>query len=251
MDSNDFFSANNHLSENGIAVYVDAMKLDRIKELPTTIVHHVETCEECKMQIMEVAELFAGEQYDKTMKHPFFDAKETVSSPYSIIYRIAALFIIAVFAGTIYYFLSNRSPDTIQNKPSLTREEQIHTPAPIDSLPAEQKQSSKKPPENMIAANFEPSENFEDLVQMQFRSTTIEVISPEIGEIVENPITFRWKHYDKPITIKILSNKELTLVSTTVTADSFTTTKKFAPGLYYWKLETENELLFVGKFLVK
>lgn len=251
MKTKKYFSDSDHLSENGIALYVDAIKLERVADLPADILHHAEECDACKMKIMNIVEIMADQPIDTTVPHPFFGTKETVSTSFGILYRIAAVFIIAAFAGTIYYFLSNRSPDTIHNNQSLTREEQSNTPVPVDPLPVEQKQSSKKPPENLIAANFEPSENFEDLVQMQFRSTTIEVISPEIGEIVENPITFRWKHYDKPITIKILSNKELTLVSTTVTADSFTTTKKFAPGLYYWKLETENELLFVGKFLVK
>ncbi len=248
MKTNIFLSRN-HLNENGIALYVDAIKLEQIDKLPAAIVHHVEQCEECKMQIMEVAELMAGQEYDKTVKHPFFNPKEY--PVYSGIYRIAAVLVIAAFIGTIYYFLANKMPETIQNKQSLVIEQQPRNPVLTDSLPVEQKRSPAKPTDNLIAANVESSPNLDDLVQTQFRSTTIEIISPEIGAIVQNPVTFRWKQYEKRITIKILSNKELTLVSSTLSGDSFTTTKKFAPGLYYWKLETTDELLFVGKFLVK
>jgi hypothetical protein len=250
MNTKSFFSANNHLSENGIALYVDAIKLERIDSLPAAIVHHVEGCEECKMQIMEVTELLANEQYDKTMDHPFFGPKKYPFSTFSGIYRIAAVFVIAAFIGTIYYFFANRMVESTQNKQSVTIEKPIYNPVPGDSLPVNQKQFIPKPTNELLAANFEPSPNLEDLVQTQFRSTTIEVISPANGETVQSPITFRWKLYDKRLTIKILSNKELTLVSSTLSRDSFTASKKFGPGLYYWKLETDDELLFAGKFLV-
>ena len=251
MNTKSFFSDNNHLSENGIALYVDAIKLEQLNRLPAAIIFHVEECEECKMQIMGVADSMANQPYDTTVPHPFFGPKEIPSSTFSGIYRIAAIFVIAAFIGTIYYSLSNRMSDTIQNKQSLATEQQKQHPVPNDSLTVKRKQSAAKPTDDLIAANLEPSANLDDLVQTQFRSTTIEIISPEVGEIIQSPITFRWKHYDKRLTIKILSNKELTLISSTLSGDSFTTSKKFAPGLYYWKLVTDDELLFVGKFLVK
>lgn len=251
MKTRTFFSDSNHLSENGIALYVDAVKLERIDNLPRVIIDHVEECEECKMKVMHVVEIMAEQPYDETIQHPFFGAKELVSSPYSVVYRIAAVFVIAAFIGTFYYFLADGMHGTMQNERSLSTQQQTQTPVSFDSLAVEQKRSPAKSTDDLIAANSEPSANYEDLVQTQFRSTTFEIVSPEIGEIVQNPVTFRWKQYEKRITIKILSNKELTLVSTTLSGDSFTTSKKFSPGLYYWKLETDNELLFVGKFLVK
>jgi hypothetical protein len=250
MNNTNFFTTNNHLSENGIALYVDAIKLERIDNLPATIVHHVEECEECKMQIMEVAELLANEQYDKTMDHPFFGFKKYSNSTFPGIYRIAAVFVIAAFIGTIYYFLANKTPNALQNKQTVAVQ-QKQLSVPNDSSTIQSKQTASKLTQDLLAANFEPSPNLDDLVQTQFRSTTIEIISPAVGEVVINPIIFRWKQYDKRLTIKILSNKESTLVSSSLSGDSFTTSKKIAPGLYYWKLETDDELLFVGKFLVK
>jgi len=251
MNSLHFFLNTNHLSENGIALYVDAIKLERTDGLPESIVHHVEQCEICKMQIMQVAELMADEHYDKSMKHPFLAPKESHISTYADIYRIAAVLVVAAFIGTMYYFLSNSMPEKVGGKQSVAVEQQKQLPVPRGSTPDVRKQTPVKQKEELLAANFESSPNLEDLVQTQFRSTSIEIISPSVGDIVRSPITFRWKQYDKPVTIKILSNKELTLISSTLSGDSFTTSKKFAPGLYYWKLETADELLFAGKFLVK
>lgn len=248
MSTKKYFTTTNHLSENAVALYVDAVKLDQVEKIPTEIVRHVEDCEQCAMQIMEVTELVTDDQYDKTMKHPFFGIKERKNSPFLVIYRVAAVLVIAAFIGTIYYGLNNRTMDAIPgNKPAVTQQQSIPNEHPVIG----EKKLIVKPTEDLFAVNSVVSPNLEDLVQTQFRSTSIEVISPAIGEIVQTPVTFRWKQFEKKITIKILSNKELTLVSSTLSGSSFTTPKKFAPGLYYWKLETAEELLYVGKFLVR
>ena len=168
MNTKSFFSDINHLSENGIALYVDAIKLEQLNRLPAAIIFHVEECEECKMQIMGVTELLADEQYDTTMSHPFFGPKEYPSSTFSGIYRIAAIFVIAAFIGTIYYSLSNRMPDTIQNKQSLATEQQKQHPVPNDSLTVKRKQSAAKPTDDLIAANLEPSANLTILCRHNF-----------------------------------------------------------------------------------
>ena len=155
MNTKSFFSDTNHLSENGIALYVDAIKLEQLNRLPAAIIFHVEECEECKMQIMGVTELLADEQYDTTMSHPFFGPKEYPSSTFSGIYRIAAIFVIAAFIGTIYYSLSNRMPDTIQNKQSLATEQPNQLPVSSDSVSIPRKQSLVKPTHDLLV--FHPS----------------------------------------------------------------------------------------------
>lgn len=44
-----------HLTENEIAQYVDALVSDKQDQLPEEILEHVEECVECKMEIIEVA----------------------------------------------------------------------------------------------------------------------------------------------------------------------------------------------------
>ena len=61
----------------------------------------------------------------------------------------------------------------------------------------------------------------------------------------------RWKSEGRELKLKILTNREVTILTAIVTADTFFTSKKFEPGLYYWKLEADDELLFIGKFFVR
>ena len=46
-----------HLAENEIALYVDALIADRQVQLPQEILEHVEECFECKVEIVEVLRL--------------------------------------------------------------------------------------------------------------------------------------------------------------------------------------------------
>lgn len=247
MKTTNFFENNEHLSETGIALYVDALKLERVHDLPRTILQHVEQCDECKMQVMQVAEIMKEEVIDKSVKHPYFDGEKETSSPFSIIYRIAAVVIIAAFAGTMYYVLTDKSAD---EETGIT-EQQVPNNIPVDSITAEKKQSPPKPPSNLFAANFEPSPNLEDLVQNEFRSSMIEIVSPKNGTVVPQPVILQWKNSGQKITVRVVNNKEVTIASVTMHGDRYTVKKKISPGLYYWKLETDSELLFVGKFLVK
>ncbi|MDD8019428.1 MAG: hypothetical protein PHP42_13730, partial [Bacteroidota bacterium] len=112
-------------------------------------------------------------------------------------------------------------------------------------------QPVKKDNDALLVANFTESPNMEDLVQNQFRSTSIEALSPIVGKVASQPIIFKWKGYDEQVTVKVLSNKEVPVSSTTVDGTSLTLKKNLSPGLYYWKLESKEELLFVGKFIVK
>ncbi|MFA6468231.1 MAG: hypothetical protein WCW35_04980 [Bacteroidota bacterium] len=243
MTEQTFFTNTHHLNESGIALYVDSVLLDRADDLPTEILDHVEQCTECAAQVLEMCEIMQEVRIDRTMKHPTLDASAKEPQRLFTFYRVAALFLFGIFGGTLYYYLSsyekNGMPETARYS------------LPADTLAEEIEKPSPKTTSDQYAMNFTPSPNLDDLVQSEFRSEAITVISPEIGAIVAPPITFRWKSYGAPVKIKVLSNKEVTVLTSIVNANSFVTAKPFAPGLYYWKLEANDDLLFVGKFFVK
>ncbi|MFA6456595.1 MAG: hypothetical protein WCW40_07220 [Bacteroidota bacterium] len=243
MTDQRFFSGEHHLNDYGVSLYVDAVLLDRTGELPPEITDHVEQCTACAAHVLEMCEIMQDVRLDRSVKHPFLDA--AVKKPQRIVtmYRIAAVFLVGIFGGVLYYSLSdhknNIAPDVAQHSLS------------VDSTTGDKTTTAPTSTGDQFAANFTPSPNLDDLVQNEFRSESITIISPEIGATVSSPITFRWKSYDGPVKIKILSNKEVTLLTSIVEANSFVTPKPFAPGLYYWKLEANDELLFVGKFFIK
>lgn len=253
MNSTSFFTNRMHLTEEGVALYVDALKLKRSSELPKEMLKHVEHCPDCQLEIVEVYDMLKNETYDVSMKHPYFDAEPAVlhmpERRYGAsLYRIAAVVAGAAVLGTGYYFVSpNRSAPTPPAVVEQTMPEQNSvSPSTTKKDPAPVKREEK-----FLAANFEVSPNMEDLVQTQFRSISVEVLAPEINEVVQQPIMFKWEDVGEPLTLKILSNKERTLLSVPAVTTTYTAQRKFAPGLYYWKLETEDELIYVGKFLVK
>ena len=238
-----FFTKQHHLDENGIALYVDALHLEHLSQLPKEILQHVEHCEECKLQIVEVFDLVQEGMEEKTIQHPFFDIKPSKMHYFIQSYRIAAIFILAALIGTLYFLFIQKE---LTVTPEISKSLLLN-----DSVKAHKNISSQKPINDLLADSFSPSPNLDDVVHTEYRSSTIEVISPENGAIVHSPISFHWNQYDKPVKIKILTNREITILTSIVQKNTFVTAKTFPPGLYYWKLESDDELLFVGKFFVR
>jgi hypothetical protein len=252
MTTSHLFTVHHHLADEGIALYVDALRLERAAELPDDIRIHVEGCEACQQQIVESHELMKAIPADRSLRHPFFDGQVREPAVRYTPYRIAAVLAGAALLAGVYYTIANRG-DGSDGTTTERRTEQSSPPVQAEPLTDT---APNEPPKRMdsaplLADNFIPSPNLEDLVGTEFRSTTVDVLSPLNGDTVVPPIRFAWEHAPESITIKILTNRERTVISETVKGNAYTVRKKFAPGLYYWKLETKTELAYVGKFFVK
>ncbi len=107
------------------------------------------------------------------------------------------------------------------------------------------------------AANFKPSPYLEGRVNDRYRNSyNISVSSPANSEKVKGVIHFNWKidkngkGYKEALTLIILNNLEENLFDFQVSESQFTFEEPLSPGLYYWLLETNNETIYVGKFIV-
>jgi hypothetical protein len=106
----------------------------------------------------------------------------------------------------------------------------------------------------LLAQNFTESPNFENLIAQHFRSDfATEISSPALNSIFSNgKINFEWKTGAKEsIILKIYNNREHLLYSAKTDRNQLKVNLNAEPGLYYWKLETEDNLLYVGRFLIK
>ena len=107
---------------------------------------------------------------------------------------------------------------------------------------------------------FEPDPYLEEWIGEITRSGHVlidTVFSPRIGEIIRNEnVTFRWNMTrEETVSMKIMTNIEEVVFSWTtdhadlpnpvVTVDAGIFP---GPGLYYWRIEDEFEVLFIGKF---
>ncbi len=246
---NSFFTDNAHLSDEAIALYVDALRFNKVYHLPSVILNHVADCRECKMAIVEIFSLIQGAEIGGTEPHPFFDEKKAEGEKrFSITFRLAAVLIIGISIGLVSYYFRVLLEEHSLLRGSVVTREYVQSGKP-DFMPSDSLVVSKQ---EFFADNFTVSPNLENLVNVHSRSLSIQVLSPLNGENVKERILFQWKaDADDRLTLKILSNKEKTLQTISVRGSRYVFLQKIPPGLYYWKLEDKDELLYLGKFFVK
>ncbi len=246
---NNFFTDKAHLSDEAIALYVDALRFNKIYQLPSVILSHVADCRECKMEIVEIFSLPEGPEIGGTEPHPFLDEKTSErEKEFSIAFRIAAVLVIGISIGLVSYYLTMLVDEHTLLRGSTVAREYLNQ-GKQGIVPSDSLNVSKQ---GFFADNFTVSPDLENLVNAHLRSFSIRVLSPLNGENFTKRILFQWKaDVDDRLTLKILSNKEKILQTISVRGSRYVFSRKIPPGLYYWKLESKDELLYLGKFLVK
>lgn len=112
---------------------------------------------------------------------------------------------------------------------------------------------------NLTGPDFTPDPYMEEWSNENVRSINDKldkVISPAAGEKIYNKdISFRWSMIqNETVSFKIMTNKEKEVFSKSVEKGFPKFTITVAPGifkhsgLYYWKIEDEDEVLHIGKF---
>ena len=100
-------------------------------------------------------------------------------------------------------------------------------------------------------ANFTPLPHLEAMVSDVSRSSDLNVVAPANGANLENTIQFEWQGGETiSLTLKILDNRGVEIFSVVPEGHTYTLAKKLEPGRYYWKLETDEDLLYLGEFFV-
>lgn len=119
----------------------------------------------------------------------------------------------------------------------------------------QQSNSNNKLPndtDKILSNNFIESPYFESFID-DFRTETIIIISPQPNESypVGADIHFRWvQNISDSLIIRIFNNQEENIYSVNATQE-FKLNMNLDHGLYYWKLETEKDLLFMNRFFVR
>ena len=247
IDGYSFFDNDAHLNEEALALYVDALELNKVHLLPDVILLHVNECVECKSEIAEVLALVDKQEYRLKEKHPYLaDKTGLLVTRIMRSYRIAAVLLVGISLGIFFYFLrlTNDNRGVVNIQPGSEQ---------VVNLQSQKGQAKGQAiQQNSMADNFSESANLEDLVNSTSRSASFVVIGPKNGVVMNKQITFEWRTQEvESITLKILSNKETVLRSFKLGGSKFLFAGKLNPGLYYWKVESKDELLYVGKFFVK
>lgn len=259
------FTENNHLTEEGLAQYVEAMQFDRTQGLPEAVLEHVEICGQCHGEIVE---LYTIVQAIPNITEETLPEKKL----HKQLLRLTILFAITLFS--LFFFNKKGKEKILLPDVPLETKDSIKIPKeysiPIAKKEIEKQNSQKniqpqktediqkKQPqyftEEPFAANFIPSEDLEPLAGADLRAYGMENMKPETGSHfkVEEIITFSWNfEKEKIYWLYVVNNRESQLLQQAVSDTAFVYQLALNPGLYYWKIEDEEELLFVGKFFVE
>jgi len=178
-------------------------------------------------------------------------------------YALATVSVVAIIGWGVYQNLKNNqesgaeAPLAVEQKESPISGE---TKEPTDFQPEDSLQVEIGV-EQLYAANFTPVPHLENWLEETTRSESAAIDSvylPRRGEkIVAREIVLHWKMSAKtPVSLRILSNVEKELFALAPDLTTFPDIKVLVPaeifkepGLYYWKIEDANDVLFVGKFI--
>ncbi len=285
MESNiDFWLDNGHVSDEGAALMVDAFRSNQTQDVPVLVAKHIEECMECKDKIIDVTTFLRNVDSSGTSSPSFVSAALQKTGkpkwPYYL-FKYAAIWVgIAVIAAIFILFFqgprlmdgdktnkhaalnqkgsdlsngdSSRSSSTTAKIAESNNSSAGNTN--ISPVPVGGKEEKESKPNFQAALHnrFAVNPNLESMTGTQMRGTGFEVISPANNEALELPIHFAWKtSLDSPLTIKIVNNRNKTLYSYSVQGTSLAMNDALSVGLYYWKLESRNELVYVGKFFIR
>jgi len=264
-----------HLSDQAAAFIVDSLLHRQALDtnMREEVLNHVEECKECKDKIIDVVTFLRNpdsigaapvQRQRKRQKRYFYRGK------------IAAVFVTFALLLFAYFFIyknpsvldvnryktddakNNQLKQEIQVKKSDSPSGEIkskETKPTVDIEPIEPKPdepaAGKKKSAQLPDPRYHVNPNLENMIGSHLRSGFLEVLTPIDNSELTSPIHFSWKRgFVKPHTLKIVNNKNNVLYKYPVQGSSFDFKGKLRPGLYYWKLENRNELLYVGKFFV-
>lgn len=262
------FTTDGHLTDEGLSVYVEALREDALDRLEPAVPAHIQSCLDCHRQAVDLYALVSE-----------IGRAEAAGRPHTTVTRLRRVRWTpwAAAAAVIGLVLFATRPWERPGEGSALADER--TEQQVDSTglqrdgpfpPADQpKDIAQKPkdkpsaeqPENpgeadqssVTALAFEPNEHLENVLGEMTRSENVRIKTPAAGNTFKpgEEIKFEWEGAESGLEIVILNNRDEVLSRDKAAGRKLNRKAPSTPGLYYWKLETDDDLLYVGKFLVR
>ncbi len=175
------------------------------------------------------------------------------------IYWYAAAAIVIIAAAIFAYFAVRRA-DNFPNEPNRVITNLTPGEKPLkesdsavsEKPPADKNEPGKNPAEN--ADYFAANATLDNFIGRDIRGEPeVEIISPSIGADIRMPVRFEWMTVRKNMTLKfvILNNMNSPVYERLINGKELTIDSKLNPGLYYWKLESSDQIEAMGKFYIR
>lgn len=263
------FDNHNHLDAENISRYAEAMHSGKMDTIPEYMVTHIENCSHCHNEVVELFSVL--HKIELQSGTPGAEQKEEKVFYINPVLRLALVASVAALAIFTYFRINSTTQNiekteiiadtTTYMEPAETElADEKKQPRELPSPPINNDQKKEKKtfhettsPKQLYATNFIPADDYEALIGTTFRSNAIKVVSPENGSHFKKQelITFSWDLENSEfLYITILNNREEIISRQQTSVAEHREAGISMPGLYYWKLENEQELLYVGKFYI-
>ena len=241
-----------YVIEEGI---IENYLLHRLNERETTdFEEHLLYCQECRRLLVETKGIMTLAQYMAI--HTSKEEPKKVATKKGVMLNLtwmkaASVLLIAVCSAGIIWSLLQK-PTKV-----LVRSENKTNPVKNIEDSISTKNVSHDSLINKIAINygencFRKLPSFESQIGQEYRSDAIEIISPKSTKtfISSENIDFQWQKTDiKSLILSLYDNQGKLIVQKEISS-IYILRKRLQPGLYYWQLETKDDIVYTGKFLV-
>jgi hypothetical protein len=268
---------NKHLTEDQIAIFVEALEVGSESSLPEEWRDHVSECAECAYEINMVSTLLSK---DKTGKITPKKEKSVTSKVLSLKAKlsIAASIAILISSGILLLIVNTNQNIKITEKEnisaladSLIKKDTEKTAQTVDKPKKEKepKKTKTRGLQNVININKDQSSNRKKLAYIanekleklvarskdsNLRSNEIYVISAsEMTKDEGDKIILKFNNPKEiNVIIEFFDNKGKKLFDATTNSEDYNPQKLVKPGLYYWKLlDNEFYMVFCGKIIIR
>jgi len=244
-----------HLSTEELAYYSEMLAKNKLSNVPSNIIEHVENCDSCAIQAVDLSMIIENTEITKETNFE----KKNLLFKYKYI-AVAASILLPILTWLTINQLTDSKTAIIENIAD-------NIPLPIDSI--EKKNNTKVLPnskdsviklnhkQKTLLAYNEPNKDLEKLADYfvaNLRSEDINIITKSKLIIKENnEIILKWENIEEEnLSVELFDNKYLLLESDEISGDSYKIKRNMKKGLYYWKLINEDyDLLFCGKIIIE
>lgn len=227
---------------------------------------HYFICEECFKQLKAAEEAFAlikleGKSLKESAERKSIFDKIFGSSSNSFKWAVGfASIIILLIIG---YALFNTGSENVKEKTIVNDKDSLKNLVTEELKKDEKEIVVNKNQKNLIAElsdpSFKPNPYYEEWINDNVRSINNiveKILSPALGDTIKtSTVNFNFRSKESvPVRLVVLDNSENEIESLQLNrTDNLDyqfrlKTSALKSGLYYWKIEDEREVLFVGKF---
>ncbi len=220
---------------------------------------HLLFCDEC-MDTLEKRKAIIGiirNELPKEINQNKFAIPKTSKKPvinFSFLLKIAATLLVLVSITWLGILLSDKNKIG-KNVVSLKSEN-------IDTITFKKEDSTIINKEfndeyekntNLLAEAYKIMPEFENFIENSVRAGNLEVLSPKFNyKFKPNEIIkIRWESADFDSLNFIVFDNKANIIFEKQIDTTYLFEQKLKPGLYYWQLETTEESVFTGKFIIR